>query len=1253
MSFPPWSKIDKVGAARYVNKKLAAAALGQLSENRFDLPDDPDGRRRLLELIYDKLIEAGVYYDLEPFNYDDQLQEIRTPLSILDGDRRGTCLDLSLLFAGVAEAYDLVPVLVVMKDHAFVLVSLKNSIEEWNSIKRTEKGKLGDVVDDPTILNELVDSGTYLAVECTGFAASAKLRDHTDELHPETVGRDELGLMSFEQAVNSGKEQLTRRQLGFALDLAMAHRTIPAFDLGQAWTIHSEREPAAEVSAETDQGTARVSVADESTVSLDVSSPHGARVDPVTEEDSRPTVELPTPIAPSLKPVKPFFGRERERTFLKNAIERDKPAGAFASGGSGKSALLSNIAYRDDYERPLGAGVVYVRSATTHLDALLREIHNAFYASDEPTRPSDQTIRRRLSDKEALILVDDLNLDPAAVEDLGNALPKSAIVLATEHKATLGAARSLPLPGLAPDEALEFLAEQIFMPIPAEDAGDARRLVEAVDGHPGLLIEAADAIVGGASFKETADRFSDSADHSATVADTLSTDLTDTQKMVVEILGSASAPVSLELLEQLVAITEPDAEGKLDDELRELLASQRVESHSPRFSLTGTVAEGVLRHWQLADWSEALLSQLADWSESPDITHDEINRSRQLILRVLEWGAEAGRWADVLRVARATDRSVALGGDWTAWHHVLSSGLQAAEHLGDESARAWALHQLGSRAIGIGDDAAALAHLTEALDIRTGLGETDAIEVTRHNLDLVTAPPLLLDPLRPGLVTAGLLVILLFLVAPVAAGDWTATLHFQPNQISFENTVPNRVETSSARLVNDTPHDIDGIAITVTSDSGDFSLVPPAGVEKLRLLDACRLDDASTIALESGASCQVAIYYARSRAEAAFGELAAVVARSDGGTANAESAALWSRSGDVEVLSASPTTVQRTAATPAPSETPVTSAAPAPAQLDIDIVDGPSSVRAGSTVAYDINLSNAGPVVTDITIEVDAGPFVTVSLATEDGAACGGRCEIGRMTTGEERTVKASVRVSEEAEPGSSSFSAAVDFDAATVGQRRSDEEAFSIVALGRLDVRPNTVGFATVELGASAFEDAVLTNVGLGKLTIEGIDIAGSDAFGVEGCGGESLEPGQSCTIFVTFGPSAVGAASADLVITHDGLGGETRLSATGSGGNPVPTTPPTTPVSFVDVKQEVLIFTGTDAQAVEIVNVGTGPVTISGVTDPTNFTLTGCSGVTLAAGASCTFTVEFDGTADACEVVELDYTGAGDRRILLKGFG
>ena len=77
-----WSKADDRGLARFASKDFAKWV--PLEVNWADLVRQPDGRRELIQAIYDDLAGRGIRYTPEDYNQDERVQSIRTPREIRD-----------------------------------------------------------------------------------------------------------------------------------------------------------------------------------------------------------------------------------------------------------------------------------------------------------------------------------------------------------------------------------------------------------------------------------------------------------------------------------------------------------------------------------------------------------------------------------------------------------------------------------------------------------------------------------------------------------------------------------------------------------------------------------------------------------------------------------------------------------------------------------------------------------------------------------------------------------------------------------------------------------------------------------------------------------------------------------------------------------------------------------------------------------------------------------------------------------------
>jgi hypothetical protein len=108
------------------------------------------------------------------------------------------------------------------------------------------------------------------------------------------------------------------------------------------------------------------------------------------------------------------------------------------------------------------------------------------------------------------------------------------------------------------------------------------------------------------------------------------------------------------------------------------------------------------------------------------------------------------------------------------------------------------------------------------------------------------------------------------------------------------------------------------------------------------------------------------------------------------------------------------------------------------------------------------------------------------------------------------------------------------------------------------LSVYPNPAQFGTVAEYSSGYLTLYVTNVTANSVTITSVSISGSNsadfAFANNNCVG-TLGADQNCEMTMVFTPSAIGALSANLLISVQGLTQPIMISLDGTGGTPVPT--------------------------------------------------------------------------------------------------
>ncbi|MBD2773760.1 hypothetical protein [Iningainema tapete] len=112
------------------------------------------------------------------------------------------------------------------------------------------------------------------------------------------------------------------------------------------------------------------------------------------------------------------------------------------------------------------------------------------------------------------------------------------------------------------------------------------------------------------------------------------------------------------------------------------------------------------------------------------------------IVQIIELGLKTNRWGDVLYLVEAVEGAIALSRRWGLWKQVLQWGLQAAQAKQDLCAEAWALHQLGTRALCLGENTDAINYLQTAIQIREFLNDSTGVSIGTHNVNLLSTTEL-------------------------------------------------------------------------------------------------------------------------------------------------------------------------------------------------------------------------------------------------------------------------------------------------------------------------------------------------------------------------------------------------------------------------------------------------------------------------------------------------------------------------------
>jgi hypothetical protein len=180
---------------------------------------------------------------------------------------------------------------------------------------------------------------------------------------------------------------------------------------------------------------------------------------------------------------------------------------------------------------------------------------------------------------------------------------------------------------------------------------------------------------------------------------------------------------------------------------------------------------------------------------------------------------------------------------------------------------------------------------------------------------------------------------------------------------------------------------------------------------------------------------------------------------------------------------------------------------------------------------------------------------------------------------------------------------------------------------LGELQVMPSSLTFAPTNRGATSSQTLELKNVGGAPLRISSLAVTSTQSgaaamfSAANTCTGRDLAAGASCTLAVTYAPTAVATHAATLTVSHTGAGTQKAVPLNGSG-----TEPPAAMAVLSEFSCPATASVGSAATCTAVLfNPSTMAYTVTGVgtSSNTNFvpSFVGCaSGATLTPGQSCT---------------------------------
>ena len=208
------------------------------------------------------------------------------------------------------------------------------------------------------------------------------------------------------------------------------------------------------------------------------------------------------------------------------------------------------------------------------------------------------------------------------------------------------------------------------------------------------------------------------------------------------------------------------------------------------------------------------------------------------------------------------------------------------------------------------------------------------------------------------------------------------------------------------------------------------------------------------------------------------------------------------------------------------------------------------------------------------------------------------------------------------------------------------------------VSLNPSSLTFGSAVAGTTAAAQSVtLTNIGSSPLRIATLTASGDFALdaGTTCSVSTPVAAANTCTIAVTFTPTASGVRTGVVTITDNASGGSQTITLSGTGTAPGVMLTPSS-LSF----GSTVVGTTAAAQSVTLTNTGTSPLSITALESSGDFTLdpsTTCSTSSpVAASTICTIAVTFSPTASGVRtgvVTITDNVSGGTQTIALAGTG
>ncbi|GAA2931979.1 ATP-binding protein [Streptomyces enissocaesilis] len=466
----------------------------------------------------------------------------------------------------------------------------------------------------------------------------------------------------------------------------------------------------------------------------------------------------PVPPGPAV-PDRPLLERQEERERLVRLLARGRSVRLTGPSGSGRTALLDAVAQECADLAP--DGVVRLCGNHRTSEELLHDLFAAVYSAPlhRPDRAGLLGLVREIG---AVVVLDDLEFGGAALDELLEATPECAFLLATTPDVAPPSPEShveeVFLGGLGRGASLELLERAVDRPLTDDEANWAGDLWFESEGLPlrfvqaGALLRQRDRLRADPDvFEEYGysdeQRFDADGGHDVPLP-SLAEGAMPVALLTSRLSGSARATLRFALalggeiphqahLPALVGDTHADAA------LGELTSCGLLSPAGAHYRLAAGVAPQLEAAGFADDMTERAHSaaqHYAWWVGHPSVTPGRAAAEADAVLAAMAAlvpGTEAGHPSAAVLLARTAAPAFAAGLCWGAWERALRTGLEAARLAGEVAEEAYFHHELGVLALCTGNLDRARVELEASIAMRGAVADKSGTVAGRRALALV------------------------------------------------------------------------------------------------------------------------------------------------------------------------------------------------------------------------------------------------------------------------------------------------------------------------------------------------------------------------------------------------------------------------------------------------------------------------------------------------------------------------------------